>query len=241
MELFIRLLIAHIITDFFIQPNHWVEQKNLLKAKSKYLYFHIALTGIVAWIFMAGWEYGFYALFIALSHGIGDYLKLTYTKDELIPFIIDQLYHVIILGLCALCIDHGFSYFFADIKDFFEMKTWAVLAGYMLITVPSGYLVGKATKQWQMELATSEEDRDSLKNAGVWIGILERILVLTFVLFQQFQAIGFLIAAKSILRFSDKNENHPRKQTEYVLIGTLISFTLALFMGLAINYILKSY
>ncbi|MEZ5059668.1 MAG: hypothetical protein R2879_21765 [Saprospiraceae bacterium] len=95
-----------------------------------------------------------------------------------------------------------------------------------------------ATKKWRLELEPeSESKRDSLAEAGIWIGRLERVLVLTFVLLDQFEAIGFLIAAKSILRFSDKSSNEPRKQTEYVLIGTLISFSIALFSGLIIGAI----
>ena len=38
-------------------------------------------------------------------------------------------------------------------------------------------------------------------------------------------AIGFLVAAKSILRFEEAKK---QKLAEYVLIGTLLSFTLAM-------------
>jgi hypothetical protein len=73
--------------------------------------------------------------------------------------------------------------------------------------------------------------------SSFWIPL--RTLVLTFVLFGQFQAIGFLIAAKSILRFGDKNGNNPSKQTEYVLIGTLLSFTMALFIGILVKKLIS--
>lgn len=66
----------------------------------------------------------------------------------------------------------------------------------------------------------------SLKWAGTWIGYLERIIILTFVLHDQYEAIGLLIAAKSLLRFRDTNDARP--QTEYVLIGTLASLAGAL-------------
>ena len=79
----------------------------------------------------------------------------------------------------------------------------------------------------------NEGAEPSLPNAGKWIGILERVLVLTFVLTAQFQAIGFLIAAKSILRISVKSEAHARLLSEYVLVGTFISFAIAILIGLS--------
>jgi len=63
------------------------------------------------------------------------------------------------------------------------------------------------------------------------IGIIERFLVLTFVILNQFEAVGFLIAAKSILRFKDDNTI----KTEYVLIGTMLSFGIAIALGIIIN------
>jgi hypothetical protein len=59
------------------------------------------------------------------------------------------------------------------------------------------------------------------------------------VLLGQYAAIGFLIAAKSVLRISKDGEKDARKKTEYVLIGTLISFTTAILIGLLANYIIS--
>ena len=47
-----------------------------------------------------------------------------------------------------------------------------------------------------------------------------------------YDAVGLLIAAKSILRVSDQQA---RKQTEYVLLGTLLSLALAVGVGEALK------
>ncbi|MGC9455494.1 MAG: hypothetical protein ACP5HU_11625 [Phycisphaerae bacterium] len=75
-----------------------------------------------------------------------------------------------------------------------------------------------------------------LEEGGLWIGRLERALVLTFVLMGQYQAIGFVIVAKSILRFGEVSPSRPggRKMAEYVLIGTMLSLLLALAAGLVV-------
>lgn len=59
--------------------------------------------------------------------------------------------------------------------------------------------------------------------------MVERILVLTLILVGQFSAVGFLIAAKSILRFNEYRKN------EYILVGTLLSFGIAIVLGVLIS------
>jgi hypothetical protein len=114
-------------------------------------------------------------------------------------------------------------------------KILAVIAAYLIVVFPAGFLIGKATKRWQDEIETTNKN-NSLEAAGRFIGIFERILVLTFILTDNFAAIGYLIAAKSILRFSDKTETGARKQTEYVLIGTLMSFAITILLGLLVYH-----
>src|SRR5690606_25056663 len=82
-----------------------------------------------------------------------------------------------------------------------------------------------------------EDEGGSLKNAGTYIGMLERLFVFGFMLLQQWAAIGLLIAAKSVFRFGDLNKGKNRKLTEYVLIGTLLSFGLAFLAGLLYPYL----
>jgi len=79
-----------------------------------------------------------------------------------------------------------------------------------------------------------EEDlsEDSLKNAGKYNEIIERLFVFGFILLNQWSAMGLLITAKLVFRFGDLSRAKDRKLTEYRLIGTLMSFGLAIFIGL---------
>lgn len=67
--------------------------------------------------------------------------------------------------------------------------------------------------------------------AGQMIGYVERLLIFIFVLCGSFEAIGFLITAKSILRFGESAKD--KHYAEYVLLGTLLSCLLALIVALA--------
>ncbi len=57
-------------------------------------------------------------------------------------------------------------------------------------------------------------------------------MVLTLVLQDELAAVGFLLTAKSVLRYGDLRERKDRKLTEYVLLGTLLSISLTLLLGL---------
>ena len=65
-------------------------------------------------------------------------------------------------------------------------------------------------------------------NAGKLIGTLERVISLALILVDQFAAVGFIIAAKSLLRFRDT----ATARTEYLLIGTLLSFGIVILLGI---------
>ena len=69
-------------------------------------------------------------------------------------------------------------------------------------------------------------DNNDLPNAGKLIGIIAFIGAYFFQL-NQFETVGFLIAAKSILRY----KNDDTLKTEYVLIGTILSFGIDIVLG----------
>jgi hypothetical protein len=70
-------------------------------------------------------------------------------------------------------------------------------------------------------------------SGGERIGQLERFLVYVLILIGEPNAIGFLIAAKSILRFGELKED--RRDAEYVIIGTMWSLVCALLVSLAVR------
>ncbi|NLT04061.1 MAG: DUF3307 domain-containing protein, partial [Bacteroidales bacterium] len=92
---------------------------------------------------------------------------------------------------------------------------------------PTSIFLNLFIKRW----SPTESSNQSLPNAGKWIGYLERILILTFILTGNMEGVGFLLAAKSIFRFGELSKASEIKTTEYVLIGTLASFTIAIILG----------
>ncbi|WP_300438059.1 DUF3307 domain-containing protein [Christiangramia sp.] len=232
----LQLLLAHIVTDFVIQPTKWVNHKRKYKGKSKFLYLHAFIAGFLTFLFLSELKWWYIAVFIGITHFLIDLWKLQFKKDNLKMFVSDQLLHLLFILLAWLFLIAGFQKVLPFISNLISSETiLALVIGYLIIIFPTGFLIGKATKRWQNEVQ-DDLKKNSLDAAGRYIGIFERILVLTFILTTNFSAIGFLIAAKSILRFSDKSETGARKQTEYVLIGTLMSFTITIMIGFLVRH-----
>ena len=105
----------------------------------------------------------------------------------------------------------------------------------LIITFVSSKIIKVWISKWAPE--TEDKDEESLSQAGAYIGILERLFVFSFVVTNNIEAVGFLLAAKSVFRFGDLKESKDRKLTEYILIGTLISFGIAILTALLYAYI----
>jgi hypothetical protein len=87
-----------------------------------------------------------------------------------------------------------------------------------------------------MTAIVQPEQEAGLPGGSLVIGLLERGLVFTLILAGQPGGIGFLIAAKSILRFGTVASD--RAVSEYVIIGTLASFGWAMLAGFATQSVL---
>lgn len=109
------------------------------------------------------------------------------------------------------------------------IKWLALILGYLLCIKPANIIIRETLVVGNIE--SISDLSTELKNAGKLIGILERILVLTSVIIGKLEVMEFLITAKSILRYKDTTTI----KTEYVLIGTMLSFGIAMMAGLIIG------
>ncbi len=223
-----KLILSHLITDFILQPKTWVDDRNAKHFSSGKLYLHGFITALFAWM-LIGWQYWLVALVILVTHTLIDAWK-SYQKITVKYFLIDQLLHLLVIVACWY-----FTFFkWGDLQmamQQFNQKpfVWKIITAFVFLTAPAGILIGQFTKQWRDKI----ENAESLANAGKWIGIAERIIILIFVLYNQFSAIGLLVAAKGIIRFNEKDR--PEIKTEYLVIGTLMSIGLAIVAGLVIK------
>ncbi|MDQ7947901.1 MAG: DUF3307 domain-containing protein [Pedobacter sp.] len=228
----LKLLLSHILGDFFFQPNAWVREKEQKKWKSWKLYLHIVLHIVLIIVVFLSFDVWKLAVAIGLLHGIIDILKLSFQKERTkrIWFFVDQLLHlmVIVIGWFAYVKPH------LDFGFLQDPKLWLILLGALFLTSPAAIFIRIIIAKWIPQEKGSLKRTESLQDAGKFIGILERLLIYLFICTSHFEAVGFLLAAKSIFRFGDLKEAHDLKLTEYVLIGTLLSFGIALIVALTV-------
>lgn len=231
-QLIVMQLIAHLLSDFILQPQSWCDKKEK-KVFTPYLFYHSAVTLVAS--FVISFDFGFWKAAILLTSihlmidGVKSYI-IQKTKNNYL-FFIDQFLHLITIVGVVLWYDRN-----CGIHFLFEMetKTWAIVAGFLLCAKPANVIIKFLFRAFSIETPVDNPNNDeekSLPNAGKLIGITERLLALALILLGQYGAVGLIITAKSILRFN------AIQKSEYVLVGTLLSFAIAVFTGIAINLI----
>lgn len=226
-QLIILQIAAHLFADFIFQSQKWSDYKSA-KVVSIYHFWHILVVFFCSWLFSL--DFGFWkaALLLSLLHLMVDMLKSYATKKLTNPelkkylFFIDQSIHIIILVLISIAYTNWVE---VNFLIHFPIKHLSIFTGIVLCAKPSNIIIKNILIVYSIaipvEAYTGGSDK-SIPNAGKLIGVVERLLAFVLILAGQYTALGFIIAAKSILRFSATEKN------EYVLVGTLLSFGIAI-------------
>lgn len=237
---FIQLLtlqfIAHLLTDYTFQNDEKAIDKNENGFKSSFLKWHILTMFLCSWLLSFQVKFIVASLIIAITHWFIDGFKPKLNKNKYTTnyaFFIDQFLHLTVIYVVVLIFSERFD--LTTYLNFeFSLKHLFIFTAFLITTKPANILIREVFEFYQIKVDVKKDDE--LLKAGRLIGILERWLIIIFVLVGQFQAVGFLIAAKSILRYSPKNDDGFNK-TEYVLIGTMLSFGIAITTGIiCLNY-----
>jgi hypothetical protein len=235
-NLLIRLLIAHIISDFVLQTDRMVQNKKWI---SKYMLLHIAIVFASAFVLSGLWQI---SLTIAVLHWLIDSVKVEMQSQNKIKpnllFAADQLFHfVVIVAIWFWHFDLFAKLLTTVTLPLVNYKFSLMLLAYAWVIYPVGYLIKFATESIiHTTVTTPPVAEEKVEHGGKLIGQFERIIILTLVLLNQYEAIGFLITGKSIIRFADHNSN---LRSEYVLVGTMMSYAIAILTGVFVNYMLR--
>lgn len=212
---FTALLCAHALADFVLQTRWMVDHKR----HPGVLILHAAVVLLTAQATTGQPAHPAVLALAAVHLGI-DLVKTYGLPPGLRAFLADQAAHLASLVAVAWLV-----------PGLWATGAWggcpgllpvlAGLAGLILATRAGAFAVGLLMAPW------SETDLPKgLENGGALIGLLERGLIFLLVLVGQPAGVGFLIAAKSVLRFETTSRD--QRAGEYVIIGTLASFGWAL-------------
>ena len=217
------LLLAHTLADFVLQTAAMVAAKRQPLTLAK----HGAIVLITAAV--ATGSLSPTLLLLTAAHILIDAAKTFANRRGIRPFLADQAAHAATLIAFARWQ-----------PDLFTQSPWpaiaapimALTAGAILATRAGGFAVGLLMEPWTAEAPAG------LPGGGRIIGQLERGLIFILILTGQSQGVGYLVAAKSVLRFGAvANES---KLSEYVIIGTLASVLWAIVVATGISILLSA-
>ncbi len=224
----IKIALAHFLGDFVLQSNAWVQKRDNHKSRLKYLTLH-SLVHAFLLLFLLWFQHIGAIIVIVITHFLIDFGKTVVQnkKNKVQLFFIDQLAHILVL---AIAVNWYYPFDFSWIYKNHNTFILIVLA-IILLTQVTAIVMRTLLSRWKMK------DKSPNK-AGTYIGMIERLFIFGFIAMNYWEGIGFLLAAKSIFRFGDLNNAKDRDLTEYVLIGTLLSFGIAIVVSKIIVYTL---
>jgi hypothetical protein len=225
----LRIVAAHLVGDFLLQPASWVRDRNARHHRAPGFWYHISLQAFLAGAF-TGFDTWWLWAAVFYLHGLIDWWK-SHRRDEFLYFAVDQSLHLwtlLIIWVARFPVEA--SVLARQMLTWMDNRNlWVTVTALLLVTRPAGFAIGMLTKGFREQLGDAKDG--SLERAGTWIGVLERVLIFFFVLIDQYEAIGLLVAAKSIIRLKEGQQ----KMGEYVLIGTLLSILVAIAAGFAVS------
>lgn len=242
---FLVTYLAHLLTDFVFQTRRLVEQKRRGKlfAYSLHGFTHYLAAVVLVGFFLSGSILSLrtHAVLLALMlvHLVIDLAKIQFARkalinDGVVAYVSDQVLHFLSVTLAAWLLAPGLP--FAEVAAWLARgraipsKLLLVPVIYISVIFGGGYLIRVLTRPLaeSIELDPPERRSDPMQNAGLYIGWLERFLLLTALLLQSPGTAGLILAAKAIARYPEFKSEH---FAEYFLIGTLLSFSIAVMGG----------
>ncbi|KZY45476.1 hypothetical protein A3731_33015, partial [Roseovarius sp. HI0049] len=170
-------------------------------------------------------------LALAAAHLLIDAIKTWGKFTSLTAFLTDQAAHIATIAAVA-----------AYAPGLWASGPWAAIPALLpLMALGAGLLLTLIAGQYAVALLMQRHGA-RIRNAGLrlggqQIGLLERGLIFLFLLTGHPIGVGFLVGAKSILRFGTATKD--QRTAEYVIIGTLASFGWAIAVTLATQALLS--
>jgi hypothetical protein len=230
--LVIRILAGHIIGDFILQTDLIAKRKyNDLR----YLFIHIALIFTAMMICTVGyhsWRLVLALAIISLLHYFDRFKKDK--PDNIWWFLGDQAFHLIsIVVIPAMFGIWSFTRLSEVLGTvYYDSRIWVYLLGYLTGVWGGRIIIGKILESFKRP----DYEQSPLSPLADKIGIVERLIVITLALFNQYTAIGIIFAIKGVARKSYAERND--FQGEIYFLGTGLSFFLAIVTAVLIKWLL---
>jgi hypothetical protein len=224
LETLTVLVAAHVVVEFAIRPPIGLSHPAIALRGLACAICVVAITGSVQPLIVGS---------IVLAQLLSDLIRSRLTHPPFGAVLADQAAKfALVLGLWIAFPDAYAQGLWGRLApDTSHRLLWflSMMTGAVANLQGGAALVPLLTDRFARELRGTVP---GLKSGGLWIGWLERALVMLLVLANQITAVGFLVTAKSILRFGEIKDARQRRLAEYIIIGTFLSFGWALLVSL---------
>lgn len=233
MNLILAMLLGHALGDFYFQTNDMVSKKK--ESIVKHVLIYTIIIVLIYWFMTKSKNVVVLGIIVLISHFTIDNLNVYVSKKmdnlqqvKLLTFLLDQILHISILIIYIAM----FDYLTVSEVHVNNFLLFAVIISYLIM--PSSILIDKVLYMVNKDKSVKKFELDE----GTVIGILERMLILAMGVSGSINGIGFLIAAKTMVRYGqfDDKEKDTNFRSKY-LIGTLLSVLLGFVLYLTFVWI----
>jgi len=242
------LLIAHLLGDFYFQFKPIVKKKSEGRIYSHIIHslIYLGFVLLLSMPFEQWWISLLVSLAIAVFHLGVDLLKTLFHRKlenkaaKLLIFFSDQLIHVGSLVVSSLFLNEFnivgkaiFVDFYNSIGLNFSIDVFLLYVFSLLFLIQPANIINRFILDVLFKQKEMENDiKDNDANAGVIIGILERLTMYSFCAFLDwFEIIPVILTAKTFARFKRFDKEAGDLFAEKYIVGTLLS---TLYVGICL-------
>ncbi len=237
------------LTNYLVLDSSFEESENRNQPKvwSRSLMFRLAATPVFALLlgWLIGWQIAVLSVFCAIPLAVLRAQRAGWRMAEREIFFLGAFATGSLVLIVAFVLHLQNSLFVMNLPAK-RLAAGALITALFVLTIHGGTYVVRGV------LKTSGVPRQALETAtgtgapsavelkrGRLIGALERAVLFVVLVAGSYEALGFIVAAKGLIRSRDFEGN--RDLTEYFLIGSLASVAVAVATGTTARYLLQTY
>jgi hypothetical protein len=240
-SLFMPLLAAHLAGDFVLQNDRDAARKHSAWVLLRHIAVHAVLLGLVGW-----WRgpldrfvWGAFAGLL-VSHALIDAITSRIPVQGARRLIIDQMAHVVaLISVVQWVAPDELQTKWAGMQQTLALREcWTMVVGGLVAIWVGGIVVGIMVRPFAERLGKNHVRNEGLESAGRLIGKCERALIFLFILMHSDALIGFVVAAKALMRLPEARDAETKGAAEYYLVGTFLSVAWAVITGYGVRWLL---
>ena len=232
VSLLIRLMLAHLLGDYGFQSDQVARTKHQPRGLLVHGLWHaVLLVALVALAEPANAPLWGVVAAVTILHVLIDAGTARIQPRDARSLLLDQSLHAMtLLGAVALARPvEARALVNSATTLLHQPKLWAFLTGFVATVWAGAVFVGRWVEPFATALATRlGTPRPGLDRAGRFIGLAERTLIFIAIQLRAEALIGFIIAAKAILRLPEARDAGTRELSEYYLAGSFASLAWAI-------------